>query len=158
MRAMPGPEQGFTVMEVVIALVLLAVGLMSAAAMQTHAVDQTNASNRRSQRIEGAERWMEDIMRRAVRVDSSLGIEVADIFSDNCTGSRECNSGDWFDAPQENSRYPYRVRYRVFPEDPLPNLVTIEVQAIPTGSSAKSAAQQERKTITLSYVRSMRWN
>lgn len=143
-------EAGFTLVEVMIAVLVLTVGLMSAAAMQTRAVEGSNAASRMTDRINAAEHWMEDIMARTIVAEG--GKTVDGLLSDNCSGSNECANGQLFPAPAGSS---YQVAYRVIPNSPLGSLVTIQVIATPTFGPAD---QRQRKQITFSYVRSNRWN
>jgi prepilin-type N-terminal cleavage/methylation domain-containing protein len=143
---------GFTVLEVVIAIVVLSIGLMAAAMMQTQSVTEANSANRQSQRVSGSTQWIEDLLTRTITSEGDL--TVADILSDNCTADRECADGTWYPDPplQYEST---QLSYRVIDGIPLPNLVTIEVRAVPRGMEA---AEPERKAVVLRYVRSKRFN
>ena len=153
MHLLKNTEAGFTLVEVMIGVMVLALGLMSAAAMQTRAVDGSNAANRRIQRVTASEKWLEDIISRPVIADRDLAVN--DLFTDNCSSGRECNDGTWFTAPEEFAGKAHRVEYRVRTATPLPNLVTIDVRAVPSGGGE---SEQRRKQVLLSYVRSTRWN
>jgi len=54
-------ESGFTILEIMIALLILAVGLMGAAAMQTKSVEEGMNANRMTRRITAAEDRIEDL-------------------------------------------------------------------------------------------------
>lgn len=137
-------EKGFTVVEVIIAAVVLAIGLMSAAVMQTRAVTGANDANRLTERVTAAELFMEDLMNRPI-VDTDPDYDA--IF-DNATGELE-------DAPVCTEYEPYRTRYRMFANAPLNNLTTIQVLVTPRGLTDSLLSQ---KLITFSYIRSTRFN
>jgi len=137
-------EKGFTVVEVIIAAVVLAIGLMSAAVMQTRAVTGANDANRLTERVTAAELFMEDLMNRPI-VDTDPDYDA--IF-DNATGELE-------DASVCTEYEPYRTRYRMFANAPLNNLTTIQVLVTPRGLTDSLLSQ---KLITFSYIRSTRFN
>lgn len=137
-------ESGFTVLEVVIAVLVLALGLMSAAVMQTRAVDESNAASRMTERVTASELFMEDLMGRTI-VPSDPNLDP--VFEDA--------DGEWQDAPTPAECQPYQTQFRVVPNAPLNNLTTIQVVVTPQGMTE---TQRERKQITYSYVRSTRWN
>ena len=155
MRCLDNQESGFTIIEVLIAVMVLSVGLAAAAAMQTNAVTQSNEASRRSARSAVAEEWMEDLCSRLITPEE--GRNVADLFSDNCTAGKECSDGNWYAAPVAAGSGAYRVTYRVVTDMPMDNLATVQVRVDPAGlSTAEQAAGTGR--IELSYIRSMRYN
>ncbi len=141
-------QAGFTLIEVMIALLILVVGLMSAAAMQTQAVSGTNAANRMSERMTVAEQWMEDFMSRTIRPEGELEEDV--FFSDLVD-----YSGTWQDALTPYTSIPVKVQYRGITGYPLEGLTTISVMVMPSGLSGMV---QEKKKIIIPYIRSTRWN
>ena len=141
-------EAGFTLIEVMIALLILVLGLMSAAAMQTRAVTGTNAANRMSERVTTAEQWMEDFMSRVIMTEG--GLEEDAFFSDLVD-----DSGTWQDAVTPNTAIPVKVQYRGTAGYPLENLTTIEVKVVPKGVLSQV---QKKKEIILPYIKSTRWN
>jgi prepilin-type N-terminal cleavage/methylation domain-containing protein len=137
-------EAGFTIVEVIIAAVVLAIGLMSAAAMQTSAVTGANDANRMTERVTAAELSMEDLMNRPI-VDTDPDYDT--IF-DNATGELE-------DAPTCSEYQTHRTRYRMVANAPLNNLMTMQVLVTPKGLTE---GQINKKLITFSYIRSTRFN
>ena len=151
-RAILAGSGGFTVLEVLVAVLVFSIGLVGAAALQTSAVDATNRAHRQDERVYGAEQWMEDLRDRLIT--TSQGYAIAAIFSDNCTGSDECADGSWY--PDEPQRYgASMIQYRVLDATPLPNLVTVQVRAVPANAGAE---EQERRAVVLRYIRSRRYN
>jgi len=136
-------ETGFTVVEVIIAAVVLAIGLMSAAVMQTSAVTGANDANRMTERITAAELFMEDLMNRPI-VDTDPDYDA--IF-DNATEELE-------DAPVCTAYQPYQTRYRMVANAPLTNLTTIQVLVAPRELTEGLLNQ---KLIAFSYIRSTRF-
>lgn len=150
-------EAGFSIIEVLIAVLVLSVGLVSAAAMQTRAVEQTNFANRLSQRVQAGAHWMEDLIARPITVET--GETVARIYDDEC-GAGECSDGSWFEAPEDN-RGSCVTTYRVIDNVPTPNFMTVEVRVVPRRVDVPSDQLEdwlERKTISYSYIRSKNWN
>ncbi len=141
-------ESGFTILEVVIALMILGVGLMSAAAMQTRAVEGTNSANRLTERVAVAEEWIEDLMSRPIRTGEGLVPDT--LFTDP-----DMNDGTWQDGPAPCTSRPLQTQYRATAGYPLENLTTIGITVTPSGVSGE---QKEKKRITFSYIRSTRWN
>jgi prepilin-type N-terminal cleavage/methylation domain-containing protein len=137
-------EAGFTILEMMIAVVVLSIGLMSAAAMQTRAIQESNFANRLTERVTSTERAMEDLMlRKIVPTDA----DVDSLFV-GPTGSIQ-------DAPTDEGGKAFYTECRIIPNSPLPNLTTIQVISTPTGMSAED---RQRRQIVFSYVRSTRWN
>ncbi|MCP4717098.1 MAG: prepilin-type N-terminal cleavage/methylation domain-containing protein [Deltaproteobacteria bacterium] len=137
-------EAGFTIIEVLIALMILATALVGAAAMQTRAVDDNNAAGRMSDRLSGSLFVMEDMMSRVVRPgDSDLDLIFVDPDDDLHT------------PPVADPDKPYTLEYQVLKDEPFNELVTIKVIATPRRGTE---GQQQRKKITYSMVRSTRYN
>ena len=140
-------EGGFTIIEVLIAVLVLAVALVGAAAMQTRAVDESNYAGRMTQWVTASEQMMEDLMSRNIIVTDPSDPDHDPIF--------DTADGDIHDAPVDVSSKPYSVRYRMFANTPLNNLTTIQVAATPKGMTED---ERDRKMIVFSFVRSTRWN
>jgi hypothetical protein len=68
-----------------------------------------------------------------------------------CEYGEEC---DWTYIDFENE-YPHRLRRRVTQSYPLPNLVMVELEAIPRGVGEYKTGQ---RTVRIAYVRNTRWN
>jgi Tfp pilus assembly protein PilV len=142
-NASAGNECGFTVIEVVIAVAVLIIGLVSAAAMQTRALEQSTMANKLSHRVMGGEAWMEELITRPILTSGDL---VRDsLFADNM-------SGQWQDAPQQTGAT-YAVQYRASTQTPLEFLTTIDVRVSKTG-----AFDNPDKIMTFTLLRSARWN
>ncbi len=144
MSHMKNNESGFTLIEVLVAVLVLAIGLASAAAMQTRAVNENNNAARLAGRVAGAELVMEDLMNRIIVPTDD---DVDDIFIDP--------DGDWQDMPTGTDYQTFTATYRVNADTPLNNLMTIDVVATPRGMSSQ---YQEKRKITFSYIRSARFN
>lgn len=140
-------EAGFTILEVIIALLVLATALMSAAAMQTMAVDQGNSAGRLTERVTATEQMMEDLMSRNIVVTDPANPNHDPIFN--------TADGAIHDAPVDMASKSYFVQYRMFQNSPLNNLTTIQVAATPRGLSED---EQDRKMIVFSFIRSTRWD
>ena len=148
MRGTVANQSGFTLIEVMIALLILLVGLMSAAVMQTRAIKDTNESNRLSERLMTAEEWMEDLMSRPIKQESELAVDPFFADLDDTTGV-------WQDVSPQSDSIPVKVKYRGIKSYPLENLTTIEVMVEPVGVSSETIVQ---KRIVIPYIRSTRWN
>lgn len=111
-------NQGFTVLEVIIAITVLTVGLVSAAAMQTHAIEQSSFANHLSSRVRAGQRHMENTLMR-VRSDAMFSGDV---------------SGLWIEPPEYAMDQNYRTRFRATLNTPEECLATVEVDISKTGS------------------------
>ncbi len=152
-------EAGFSLVEMMIAVMVLGIGLVSAAAMQTRALEEANEAARQSQRVQGAEYWMEDVISRPLVADGIL--EPEDLFLDNCTGLPECGDGQWYEASGAgNLGASHTSQYKVTLQEPMEFLVKIEVRTVPTygKGGAERQAYLDQKAINFSYVRSARYN
>ena len=140
-------QNGFTILEILIALLILGGGLMGAAAMQTKAVDEGVNANRMTRRITAAEDRMEDLFIREVLPTS----ENLDPFY-KINAALEPVDGDLF--TDDTSPY-YSVEFQSFGGEPLDLLTRIQVTIIPKAEGGEEA--EERKTIVLNYIRSVRY-
>ena len=137
-------ENGFTLVEIMIALLILAGGLMSAAYMQTRSVNDGTTANRLTRGATEAEEQIEDLHIKTIEYNKNYdsfykyddeGYPVdGDIIWDN-----------------EASPY-YSIQTLSRGGVPLKNLTTIEVTITPKGE--KSEAARKNRTIVLSYIRS----
>ena len=144
MSRIKNSQSGFTIVEVMVALVVLAVGLMSAAAMQTRAVDESNNAARMSERVTGAELVLEDFMgRTVVPTDPDLDPVFAE------------PDEEWHDMTGSPPSQTYAVQYKILEATPLDSLMTIQVAATPAGMDT---TERERKQITFAFIRSTRFN
>lgn len=140
-------ENGFTILEILIALLILAGGLMGAAAMQTRAVDEGVLANRMTRRITAAEDRMEDLFIKDILPTS----ETLDPFY-KYNAALEPIDGDLY--VDDTSPY-YRVEYQSFGADPLEMLTTVRVRVIPKAEGDNET--RDRRTITVNYIRSIRY-
>jgi prepilin-type N-terminal cleavage/methylation domain-containing protein len=137
-------ERGFTVLEVIIAVAVLGIGLVSAAVMQTRALEQSLFANKLNDRVISGESWMEELISRPILTGGDL---VRDgIFADNM-------SGQWQNAPERETSSPYALQYRASTQTPLEFLTTIEVQVSKSGGFNNPG-----DLITFTMLRSARWN
>lgn len=111
-------DHGFTILEVIIAITVLTIGLVSAAAMQTRAMEQSSFANHLSTRVRAGQRHMEDTLMK-VRSD--------DMFSDDV-------SGLWIEPPEYAMDRSYSTRFRATLNTPEEFLTTVEVDISKRGS------------------------
>jgi prepilin-type N-terminal cleavage/methylation domain-containing protein len=150
-------ENGFTLVEIMIALLILAGGLMATAYMQTRSVNDGTTANRLTRRVNGAEEQIEDFYIKDIKPDSDNLPELPE----------ECVE-DFYIYDAEN--YPttgtacpdiatspyYDIQAQALGGEPLRNLTTIQVTLTPKGE--KSAAATARRSIVLNFVRSSKYN
>jgi prepilin-type N-terminal cleavage/methylation domain-containing protein len=137
-------ENGFTLVEIMIALLILAGGLMATAYMQTRSVDVGTTANRLTRVLTGAEEKIEDLHIKKIEYNENYD----PFYEFNSVGLPIDGVPQW---DNETSRY-YNIRSRSLGGVPLTNLFTIEVTLIPKGE--KSAAARAKRTIVLNYIRS----
>ena len=87
-------ESGFTIIEVMIALLILAVALVSAAAMQTRAVHESNYAGRMTECVTATEQMIEDLMSRNIVVTDPSNPDHDPIFNNA--------DGEIHDAPVDD--------------------------------------------------------
>ncbi len=156
---LPG-QAGFTIVEVMVAVVIFAGGLTAIAGMQTRSIEQSTFSDKMSKRVNAITHWAEALKRMPVK-DEDLGltggveinVTTSAVFEEDtmCEYGTTCQ---WFYLDYAD-KSPHALRQRVIQGYPLPNLVMIEVEAVPKGVTTEKA---ERRTARLTYVRSTRWN
>jgi prepilin-type N-terminal cleavage/methylation domain-containing protein len=135
-------EKGFTLIEIMIALLILAGGLMATAYMQTRSVNDGTTANRLTRRVTGAEDKIEDLYTRTI--DDSFFEYKGDLPT---TGIIHWDN--------DTSPY-YKISSQALEGDPgLEMLTTIQVKIIPKGE--KNDAARERRTVVLNYIRSSRY-
>jgi len=164
-------QAGFTLVEVMIAVLVFSLGLMAMAGMQTRSVQQATFSDQMTNRVNALMHWSEaltrtPIMDETVGLDGGVDITVTtgDAFKEAnmCEYGTPCDSdgGDYCDDGWDEVGYkdksPHTLCQRVTQGYPLPNLVMIETEAVPQGISGAETIQ--RRTVRSSYVRSKRWN
>jgi len=155
-----GPQAGFTIVEVLVAVVVFGVGLLAIAGMQTRSIEQATFSDQMTMRATVVTHWAETLSRLPVR-DETVGIDTGSSFaitaSTMFSEGTACEYGetcDW-DYIVYNDKKPHAVRQKITRGYPLPNLVMIEMEAVPRGVDDATA---ERRAVRTAYVRSLRWN
>jgi prepilin-type N-terminal cleavage/methylation domain-containing protein len=146
-------ENGFTLVEIMIALLILAGGLMATAYMQTRSVNDGTTSNRLTRRVKSAEDRIEDFYIKDIKPDSdNLPEECVDDFyiydSQNypMVGTA-CEN--LVDSPY------YDIQAQALGGVPLKNLTTIQITVTPRGENEAATAG---RTIVLNYIRSTKYN
>jgi prepilin-type N-terminal cleavage/methylation domain-containing protein len=137
-------EKGFTIVEIMIALLILAGGLMATAYMQTRSVSDGTTANRLTRRTTGAEEKIEDLHIRDIEYNENYD----PFYKYNAVGLPITGDPFW---DNDTSPY-YKIRFQSLGGVPLINLTTIEVTLTPKGE--KSEAAIARRTLVLNYVRS----
>ncbi len=140
-------QNGFTILEILIALLILAGGLMGAAAMQTRSVEEGMNANRMTRRITAAEDRIEDLYIKDILPTS----ENLDPFYKYDEALEPIDGNTFVD---DTSPY-YRVEYQSLGADPLEMLTTIQVTVFPKAEG--STEKMEKRKIQLSYIRSIRY-
>ena len=153
-------QAGFTIVEVMVAVVVFAVGLIAIGGMQTHSLSQATFSDQISTRVNAITHRAESLIRMPITDDpfgidvgGTIAVEVNEIFEEEnmCDYEEEC---DWSYVDYEDTSA-HTVRQRVVQGYPLPALVTIELEVAPQHVSPKLT---ELRTVRVAYVRSTRWN
>jgi prepilin-type N-terminal cleavage/methylation domain-containing protein len=146
-------ENGFTLVEIMIALVILSIGLMGAAYMQTRSVNDGTTSNRLTRRVTGAENLIEDFYIKDIKPDSVNLPELEDFYSYD---SEDYPENKWNETFWDNETSPYyRIQAQSLGGEPLTNLTTIQVTLTPKGEKNEAVA---RRTIVFNFVRSTKYN
>jgi prepilin-type N-terminal cleavage/methylation domain-containing protein len=154
-------QAGFTIVEVMVAVIIFAVGLTAVAGMQTRSIEQSTFSDQMTDRVNAITHWAESLKRMPVMEEDlgidggiTINVEVNPLFEENvmCEYGKTC---DWDYIDYEEDNHPHRLRRKITQGYPLPNLVMIELEAAPRGVSEEIA---ERRTASVAYIRSTRWN
>ena len=147
-------ENGFTLVEIMIALVILAVGLMATAYMQTRSVNDGTTSNRLTRRVKSAEDRIEDFYIKDIKPDSDNLPELN--FYTYDPDDYPTDMGEDRKTIQDNTSPYYDIEAQALGGVPLKNLTTIQITLTPKGEISESAAA--RRTIVLNLVRSTKYN
>ena len=145
-------ENGFTLVEIMVALVILAVGLMATAYMQTRSVHDGTTSNRLTRRVKNAEDRIEDFYMQDIKY-SSVDLDDPDSFY-----KYDVNNYPADGKPIQDNTSPY---YDIEAKSlggvpPLRYLTTIQVTITPKGEKSESA--KARRTLVLNFIRSSQYN
>jgi type IV pilus assembly protein PilV len=112
-------ESGFTLIEVLITIMVLGVGLMGAAAMQTRAIESNSFANQLTSRTMVAEQTLEGLK----------NIDYDDADLDDVTAADTFTT---YTDPAPPAGY--MVTWEVDADSPVNNVKTIRVTATPTNS------------------------
>ena len=154
-------QAGFTLVEVMVAFVIFALGLTAIAGMQTRSIEQSTFSDQMSMRVNAIMHRAETLRRMPVKNEVlglnggvAINVTTSGIFEEDtmCQYGNECDDDPDLDGYEDK---PYTLSQWVTQGYPLPNLVMIELEAAPKGVSEYKT---ERRTASLTYVRSTRWN
>ena len=123
-------QAGFTIVEVLVAVVVFAVGLLAIAGMQTQSISQSTFSDQTTMRVNAITHQAETLIRLPVLADTTNNVTVNPIFEE----ANMCEYGgetcDWSYVENEDNK-PHTVRQRVTQGYPLPNLAMIELEVAP---------------------------
>ena len=151
-------ENGFTLVEIMIALVILAVGLMGTAYMQTRSVSDGTTAHRLTRRVTGAEDLIEDIYTKDIKPEDikpgSDNPPELDFYTydEGNYPTKDNNST----TIQDNTSPYYDIQAKALGGEPLRNLTTIQVTITPKGEKSESARQN--RTVVLNFIRSTKYN
>jgi type IV pilus assembly protein PilV len=118
-------DAGFTIIEVVVAISILAVGLLGVAAMQTSAIQVNSAAGRISTRINWAQDKMEELKAMPF---SDPWLEAAG----NPSGVDSAGN-----THQETTSDGYAVRWDIADNNPVPNTKRIVVTVTGKGKTSR---------------------
>jgi prepilin-type N-terminal cleavage/methylation domain-containing protein len=128
-------EKGFTLIEIMIALLILAGGLMATAYMQTRSVNDGTTANRLTRRVTGAEDKIEDLYTRTIEYNKSY-----DSFFKYEGDLPTTGIIHW---DNDTSPY-YKISSQALEGDPgLEMLTTIQVKIIPKGEKMMRQGKEE---------------
>lgn len=147
-------QAGFTIVEVLVAVVVFAVGLLAIAGMQTQSISQSTFSDQTTMRVNAITHQAETLTRLPVMADTTKNITVNPLFEE----ANMCEYGgetcEWSYADNGDDK-PHTVRQRVTQGFPLPFLAMIELEVAP---QHVSESKTQKRTVRITYVRSLRWN
>jgi len=153
-------QAGFTIVEVMVAVVVFAVGLAAIAGMQTRSIVQSSFSDQMSTRISALKHRSEALKRMPVIEDSititdanTIDVEITPLFKEEnmCEYGKDCS---WAYIDYDDDK-PHKVRQRITRDYPMPGLIMVDVETAPTNVGTKEA---DRRTVRTSFIRSTRWN
>ena len=156
MHLIKNSQSGFTLVEVMVAVMVLVTGLVAAATMQTRSVQQNMDSDRMSDRVTAGEQWMEDLMARPIIPEGDI---VPDDFFPTDPLDTYTETSDNFTVSTDT----HTITCRATIHNPITNMMKFDVSVVPRGGPDESVLESRaqwlaRKTITFSYIRSTRWN
>jgi prepilin-type N-terminal cleavage/methylation domain-containing protein len=147
-------QAGFTVVEVLVAVVVFAVGLLAIAGMQTQSISQSTFSEQRTVRVTAVSHQAETLIRLPVQANTANNVTVNPIFEEANMCAYGGETCEWSYVDTEDNK-PHTVRQRVTQDYPLPNLAMVELEVAPQHASESKTLQ---RTVRIAFVRSLRWN
>jgi len=164
-----GNEKGFSIMEVMIAIVVLVAGLLGVAAMQTRAIQCNLSAGRCSEGSTSGEAWMEWLMNQPYDKVAALDVDELDTqpterqLPDSNetvrTKFQEWGLGTFTQAQLPNAiGRGCNTRWRITAEYPAPNTTTVEIETTVTIARLEKEKNQSAiaKPLTLRFMLSSR--
>ena len=145
-------QAGFTIVEVMVAVVVFTVGLLAIAGMQTQSISQSTVSDQMSNRINAISHQAETLIGLPVLANATKSIAVNPIFEEAnmCGYGGETCEWNYVDNYYEDKK-PYTVGWRVTQGYPIEGLAMVELEVTAKG-------KMQRRPVRFAYVRSLRFN
>ena len=161
-------ESGFTIVEVMIAIVVLVVGLLGVAAMQTKALQANVFAGRVTEGCAVGEAWMEWLMKqpydRIAALDANHDDTAATALSVPCDSATAISNfqtwglGAFTEEQLPNARNTgSTMTWRITADYPIENTITVEINtavAIKKIDAASSTTPAVTKPVVLRFTRS----
>ena len=161
-------ESGFTIVEVMIAIVVLVVGMLGVAAMQTKALQANVFAGRVTEGCAVGEAWMEWLMKqpydRIAALDANHDDTAATAFSVPCESATAISNfqtwglGAFTEEQLPNARNTgSTMTWRITADYPIENTITVEINtavAIKKIDAASSTSPTVTKPVVLRFTRS----
>jgi Tfp pilus assembly protein PilV len=146
-------EQGFSIVEVMIAIVVLVAGLLGVAAMQTKAVQCNVSAGRYTAGSTVAAAWMEWLMNQPYEKVAALDVNALDTQPTQRqlpedSGTLLENFQEWGLGTFTQAQLPQAIdrgcstTWRITAEYPAPNTTTVEIETMVTVASLENASNQ----------------
>ena len=130
-------KSGFTLIEVLIAITIFAIGLLAIAGMQMTAIQTNSSASEITGRVALAEGIMEEILSEGGPVDFNTVAPDVDIVWDF-----EGETDYWVDGAGV-----FRAVYRVLPDVPINGVLTVQVQV------TSAAGRNLDRDVTITSIR-----
>ena len=161
-------ESGFTIVEVMIAIVVLVVGMLGVAAMQTKALQANVFAGRVTEGCAVGEAWMEWLMKqpydRIAALDANHDDTAATALSVPCDSATAISNfqtwglGAFTEEQLPNPRNTgSTMTWRIIADYPIENTITVEINtavAIKKIEAASSTSPTVTKPVVLRFTRS----
>ena len=161
-------ESGFTLVEVMIAIVVLMVGLLGVAAMQTKALQANVFAGRVTEGCAVGEAWMEWLMKQSYDRVAALDVDPADTAAtalsvpcDSATAISNFQTWGLGTFTEEQLPNPRNtgstMTWRIIADYPIENTITVEINtavAIKKIDAASSISPTVTKPVVLRFTRS----